>query len=334
VLEIRDVDTADAAQLRGWFDVWRASQRHRPDDLLPTWEASHKPLSTPRPDFDLSLFGVHDDGELVGAGLLNLPMDDNLTVSYADVMAHPDHRRRGVGSAVLAEIERRSRAAGRERVLTEVFVPAGASDDLPGDEAFAVVRGYEVANRESSKAVDVVASEPLWPALEEQAAAALGAYRVVTWRDHCPEEYVESFGVALSRVMSLIPQGELALEDREWTVAQVRAAEERRREIGLATLESAAIAPDGTVVGLTGLRVHVVDPRVAHVSVTMVLPEHRGHRLGLATKLDNHRALRAAFRDCRLVVTSNADVNTHMNAINDAMGYRVLEQLLECQKHL
>ena len=61
----------------------------------------------------------------------------------------------------------------------------------------------------------------------------------------------------------------------------------------------------------------------------MVLPEHRGHRLGLATKLASHRALRAAVPACRLVVTSNADVNTHMNAINEALGYRPLETLLE-----
>ena len=53
-------------------------------------------------------------------------------------------------------------------------------------------------------------------------AAALGDYRVVTWRDTCPDEYVESFGHALSRAMSLIPQGDLDLEDRDWTVERVR----------------------------------------------------------------------------------------------------------------
>jgi hypothetical protein len=66
----------------------------------------------------------------------------------------------------------------------------------------------------------------------------------------------------------------------------------------------------------------------------MVLPEHRGHRLGLATKLATHRAVRAAFPECHLVVTSNAEVNTHMNAINDALGYEVLEDLLEYHRRL
>ena len=66
----------------------------------------------------------------------------------------------------------------------------------------------------------------------------------------------------------------------------------------------------------------------------MVLPEARGHRLGLGMKLATHRAVRAAHPECTAIVTSNADVNTHMNAVNEALGYRVLEQLLEYQKHL
>jgi GNAT superfamily N-acetyltransferase len=334
VLEIRDVDTSDEVQVRRWYDVWRASQPHRPGTLLPSWEAARIPLSTPRTDFEVSLFGAHDGDVVVGAGLLNLPLEDNPTLAYAEVMAHPEHRRRGVGSAVLEEVERRTRAAGRERVLVEVFVPGEEDAERSGDAAFATARGYVVANREGSKAVDLTASEALWPALEAEAAAALGDYRVVGWRDACPEEYVASFGAAVSKAMSLIPQGDLALEDRDWSVDQIRAAEERRLTIGLATFESAAVAPDGTVAGLTGVRVNTRDPVVAHVGITMVLPEHRGHRLGLATKLVNHRALRAAYPECRLVITSNSEVNTHMNAINEAMGYRRLETLLEYHRQI
>jgi GNAT superfamily N-acetyltransferase len=331
MLEIRDVDSGDEGQLRRWYDVWAASQPHRRPDLIPSWEAAGRPLSTTPPGFDLQLFGVFDGATAVGAGLANLPLDDNPTVVYADVMAHPDHRRRGVGSAVLEELERRARAAGRERLLTEVFQ---TPDGDGGGSAFAEARGYVAANREGVKAVDLPASEPRWPDLENQVAAALGDYRIVNWRDRCPDEYVESFGTALSRVMSLIPQGDLDLEDRDWTVERVQEAEQRRVQVGLATFESAAVTPDGTVIGLTGVRVSTHDPRTAHVSVTMVLPEHRGHRLGLATKLASHRALRAAFPECRLVTTSNAEVNAHMNAINEAMGYQVVETLVEYHKRL
>lgn len=334
MLEISDVDVRDAGQLREWYDVWAAAQPHRPAELVPSWESARVPLSTPRDDFDVSLFGLRESGTLVGAALLNLPLEDNPTVAYAEVMTHADHRRRGVGAALLAELESRVRTAGRERVLTEVFVPPGHEEVPTGDQLFAESQGYAVANREGMKAVHLAEAEARWPPLEADVESARGGYRVVTWRDVCPEEYVESFGRAVSRVMSLIPQGDLGLEDREWTVERIRAAEQKRVEIGLATIESAAVAPDGTVVGLTGVRANLADPRVARVGVTMVLPEHRGHRLGLATKLASHRALREHVPDCELVATSNAETNTHMNAINEAMGYRRLETLVEYHKGL
>ena len=288
----------------------------------------------PPTDFEVELIGARDAGTLVGVALLNLPVEDNLTVAYADLVTHAAHRRRGVGTALLDELERRSRAAGRDRLLTEVFVPAGQESTRTGDQMFAEARGYAVANREGMKALRLDQADNRWPELEAEVDAALGDYRVVTWRDACPEEYVESFGHALSRVMSLIPQGDLDLEDREWTVDRVRRAEKHRVDIGMVTVESAAVAQDGTVVGLTGVRANLADPRVARIGVTMVLPEHRGHRLGLATKLASHRALREQVPDCLLVVTSNSEKNAHMNAINEAMGYHQLETLVEYHRRL
>jgi GNAT superfamily N-acetyltransferase len=331
VIEILDVDTSDPVRLRAWYDVWAAAQRHRPEAMVQTWESSRHALATPHPSFAFELFEVRAEGKPAGAGLLNLPQEDNLTVAYFDAMVHPEHRRRGVGTAVVEEVERRAHAAGRSRVLTEVFDQPGGDG---GDLAFAEARGYALANREGVKALDLAASEPAWSALDDEVAAHGGTYRVVTWRDRCPDDLVEGFGAALSRIMSLIPQGELGLEDTDFTVDRVRSLEERRVAIGVATFESAAVSVDGDVAGLTGVRANLHDPRVAHIGVTMVLPGHRGHRLGLAVKLASHRALRAGVPECELVVTSNADVNAHMNAINEALGYRQLETLLEYHRAL
>lgn len=331
--EIVLVDPTDERTLRAWFDTWQAAQAHRPPDLLPSWEAARVPLETPRPDAEIQLVAVREDAALAGAAMLHLPLDDNRTVAYADLMVRPEHRCRGLGSLLLDELETRARAADRDRLLTEVFVAPG---DDPADPhlAFAERRGYSVANREGVKAVDLTGAEPRWAALETEVEAVLGDYRVVTWADVCPDEYVASFGRALSRVMSLIPQGELDLEDREWTVERIREYEQHRIDVGLVTLETVALSADAEVVGLTGLRVSRADPRLARISVTMVLPEHRGHRLGLATKLAGHRALRDQVPGCRLVATSNSEVNTHMNAINEAMGYQLLETLVECHRQL
>jgi GNAT superfamily N-acetyltransferase len=331
VFEIRDVDLDDESQLKRWYDAWAASQAGRPPGMIESWENARVAMPWRHPDFRADLFSVTEGHEVVGAGMVNLPLHDNLTVAYAEISVQPHHRRRGVGAVVLGEVERRAAAAGRERVLTGVFTPLRGTS--PG-VAFAEAHGYTVANREEMKALEVTTAEPRWAALEEQVAAALGDYRILVWRDVVPDEYVEQMCVLLGQFMSLVPQGDLDLEDGEWTVERFRAAEQRRVEIGAALFLAVAAAPDGALVAASEVRLHTRDPRVAHVSITMVLPDHRGHRLGLATKLGTHRALRAAFPECGLVVTSNADANDHMNAINEAMGYRVLENLLEYHRRL
>jgi len=331
VTEIRDVDVTDETRLREWYDAWAAAQAHRPPETYESWENARVALPRPHPDFGVQLFTAHAGVDVVGAAMVNLPLKDNRSVSYAEVGVPPEHRRHGFGSVLLAEVERRSRAAGRDRALFEVYVPPEGDSDGIG---FAEHHGYSVANREGMKGVDLETAPSQWPALETEVEAARGDYRIAAWRDACPEDLIEGFGAALSRVMSLIPQGDLDLEDADFTVERLRSHERRRRDIGVVTFEAAAVAPDGTVAGLSGVRVNRHDPRVAHVAVTMVLPEHRGHRLGMATKLATHRALREQVPACRLVVTSNSDLNTHMNAINDALGYRRLETLLEYHRTL
>jgi len=67
---------------------------------------------------------------------------------------------------------------------------------------------------------------------------------------------------------------------------------------------------------------------------TLVLPGHRGHRLGLAVKLANQMAVREQFPECRYMFTSNAGVNAPMNAVNDTLGFRDNERELEMQLRL
>ena len=58
------------------------------------------------------------------------------------------------------------------------------------------------------------------------------------------------------------------------------------------------------------------------------------YRLGLALKVTTHDLVRAAYPALLTVDTSNAEINTHMNAVNETLGYRPIETLLELQKVL
>jgi len=65
---------------------------------------------------------------------------------------------------------------------------------------------------------------------------------------------------------------------------------------------------------------------------TLVSPAHRGHRLGLAIKVANLRLLQRTHPQITTVVTYNADVNAHMVAVNERLGYRWLGRALALQR--
>lgn len=330
-MEIRDIDTADEPTLHRWWEVCHHAQSDRPVDYFATWDVARVGLRTPHPDFRVELFAGYDDERMVGAGLINLPMTDNLHMAYLDVFVDWPARRRGVGTLLLEEAERRARAAARGTTLVDVFaVPGGTS----AGTAFAESRGYTVGSHETAKAIRLEESQSRWTPLEEEARAALGGYRVLQWENAVPDQYAESFCKMLGVFIGMVPTGALELEDGEWTVERLRAGERRSSMTGQHKFLAAATAPDGTLVGCTDVRLSMTHTTVAYVGLTMVMPDHRGHRLGLAMKLATHRALRAAYPECELVITSNADVNARMNDINEAMGYGVIEQLLEYQRHL
>ncbi|HEY0700616.1 MAG TPA: GNAT family N-acetyltransferase, partial [Micromonospora sp.] len=58
---------------------------------------------------------------------------------------------------------------------------------------------------------------------------------------------------------------------------------------------------------------------------------HRGHRLGLATKVANLRQAMAAEPAWRRMDTWNAAVNEYMLAINTALGFRPLDRWISWQ---
>ncbi len=157
--EIRVVDPRDEPALRAWWEVGEAATAERPIDAWTVWEVSRRALPVPRTDGRLVLLSALDGDVTVGAGMLFLFRHDNTHLGEAEVYVHPEHRRRGVGSALLAELERVARADGRTVLIGSAFAPVGS--ESPGS-LFAAAAGYPVASSEQSKTLDLKEAPAGW----------------------------------------------------------------------------------------------------------------------------------------------------------------------------
>lgn len=329
VVDIEQLNPRNEAALRAWWEVGHAATAHRPGKPWPLWEQSRVALPADNPERGVTLLGAIDGREMVGAGLLTRPLQDNLHTAMVFAFVRPDRTREGIGRRLAEELEVVAAGDGRTTLQSEAFLPPGGSGT--GPEAFASALGYAVASRESIKELAV----PDYLARRDGLGVEVpDGYRVITFDTVCPEEHLASFGDLLGMLMAEVPLGELDLEDSTWTPERLRAAERRQREVGRHVLTSMALAPDGTVAGVSDVRVDDTDPEHAQVGITLVDPAHRGRRLGLVLKRASHDLALDAHPALRVVDTSNAEVNTWMNAVNEALGYRTIETLLELQKRL
>jgi GNAT superfamily N-acetyltransferase len=330
-IEIREVDPADEAQLHDWWSSGHAAMSRRPVDLWPDWEISRRSLPQVDPDNLVVLLGAYADDAMVGSSLVVVPLKDNTHLGVLEVYVPPPHRHRGVGTALLDHAERLVAAEGRTTLLADVRVPLEDDND---DSRWAESRGYAVANVDGVKVVDLQATADRLPALEAHAAERLADYRLAWWTDPAPEEHLASLAAAMSRFIEEIPLGDLDLEPEAWTPERLRGREARRAAQDRDQLTVVALEPSGEVAGYTNLTFAPHAPRKADIGDTLVLPGHRGHRLGLAMKVLLHQQLRALHPGAELIATGNATVNRWMNDVNEQLGYQLVDRCLELQKVL
>jgi GNAT superfamily N-acetyltransferase len=276
------------------------------------------------------------DGAVVCSGAIRLPQLDNLASAALAVDTEPALRRRGYGAAMLAHLEQCAVAEGRTLLDAETFYPGDAPADGAGyDNAdFLTHRGYVFGLGDVHRRLELPAEPALLDRLAGEAAPHHAAYQVRTWRGRVPDELVESFATINASLMTEAPAGEVEREPEVADVAVLREEEALREQQGRVPYVAVAVDRDGTVVAFTTVMTTVHEPGRGYQWGTVVDRAHRGHRLGIAVKVANLRALQQHDPPVRELFTYNAEVNTHMVAINEALGFVAVERLGEFQKRI
>ncbi len=339
-MEVRLVDPSDENELAEWTAVLRASDEDLWPDLtgftLPDIRAFAQHRSQSK-RFDLLAARAEPSGPILGVAMMELPLRDNTRSAEVTVAVHPAQRRRGVGTAIVEAMTEHGRADGRLVLNSIVDVPLNASADDRASFAFAPTVGFEPMLSGNIRHLPVPMDVARMAELRTEVARArdADAYRVLTFEAPWPAEYLED-QCALFQCMSTDePHGDEGHEEEIWDADRVQENDALRVARGARFLIAVAqhIA-SGRLVACTELAIGAESPGQAWQMLTVVEPEHRGHRLGLAIKLANLELLASGAPDVRLIVTGNASVNAPMIAVNDMMGFEIASEGKFWQKDL
>ena len=318
------VDAADAADFASCLFIMNQNEaeayghdelRLEPDEVLPWWQDSANPHR---------LFGVRVDGSLIGCGTYEyLTADADSCWSRVNVLAA--HRGQGIGTALFSHIEEIARSDRRRKIVTYF-----ASPDAPGDRIeaptgfgsvpagnpevrFAVGCGFRLEQVERGSRLTL----PVSVAVEPPAS-----YRLHYWINNTPTEWLEQMALLHTRMSTDAPTA--GLEEPEDVMTVERLLE---LEAGIArnprSYLNAAVehVPTGVLAGFTVLSVPVESHRSVTQYATLVLTEHRGHRLGMLLKVANLDHLQRVRPGHPSVITFNAEENRFMIDVNEAVGF-------------
>ena len=211
---------------------------------------------------------------------IDLPTRDNRQLFWLRLVVHPGHRRRGHGSAVMAEVLRMAEQAGR----SILWVEAVEDDSGPGSSASGSV---------SATPATMPGGGNGWPTSTSDGAPAVGRGRDRRGRlpagavaSPVPEPTLQEM-IEVTAAINDAPMGQLTFEDEVFDLQRMRDVEAAREGRGDQSYRMIARHREtGEIGGHTNVVISPHRRELGFQADTAVARSHRGHRLGLLVKID------------------------------------------------
>lgn len=289
------------------------------------------------------LFVVRVGGRIVARSIYETQAESADTVAWFTIQVLPEFRRRGIGAAMLEHLE--AIAAAEGRTVLQGYGPSSAVDPagpegerMPSPTGFGSVplagpevtflraHGYELQQVERASRLELpVPAEVLAHHLAAAQAAAGPDYALHSYIDRTPDHWKADLAALITRMSTDAPSAGLVAEEDPWTVERLDAEELAQstspREYIVSVVEH---LPSGHLVAFTSISASADPERPADQEDTLVLREHRGHRLGMLLKVANLAVLQERHPRCPAIMTFNAEENRPMLDVNEAVGFRAV----------
>ena len=183
--------------------------------------------------------------------------------------------------------------------------------------------GYRLEQVERGSRLPLPVDAAVLEAMQEEAGETAGdEYRIHTWVDATPPEWREDIAHLLTRMSTDAPSAGLEESEDPWTVERLLADEALEEDSPTVRLVAAVEhVPSGRLAGFTELVLPENLARPVGQEDTIVVREHRGHRLGMLLKIANIAHLQRVRPGHPRIVTYNAEENRHMLDVNEASGF-------------
>lgn len=327
-MTITQLDPADSVAMGRWYDLMVAVTRYDlPDFPTPSRPEHTARFEHPWPTLTEEALLAWDGDRVVGAASYLLPQTANVSMVYLELIVHPQHRRRGIGTRLLEEVYAAARRHHRSLIEIETVraLPGGVARDEAG-YSYLTNRAHQPGATSIRSRCQIAGHPGGDEATLAEAWTHADGYSLVQWRDAAPEEIIEDVAALQSRLMLDAPTGDLAVEHESYDSDRVRGQEATELGRGHHSYSTAARHDaTGQIVARTKLSFEANDDTHARQRVTIVEPAHRGRRLGLIVKSANHAYIRAHEPALRVIDAWNAEENTHMRAVNAMLGFQPVD---------
>jgi GNAT superfamily N-acetyltransferase len=337
------IDHPDRADFLATADVRNASEAEgygtdelsvTGAELLPVWlDRDYEPKQ---------LFAVRVDGRIVARAIFETRPEAEGQMAWIDVQVHPQFRRRGIGTALadhleaLAVEDHRSKlvahAASRATTGPRLESPTGFGSvpsgfgSVPSGNAevrFLLRRGFRLEQVEHASRLELPVPDGVIDGLVEHSRRTAGAdYILHRWIGRTPDRWLDDMALLFTRMSTDAPSAGVEEPEDVWT-RQRLLDYENRAEASTKTSVVSVVEhlPTGRLAGLTELGVPAEFQRSVSQNDTIVLTEHRGHRLGMLLKAANIRHLQSVAPGHPSIITFNAEENRHMLDVNEIVGF-------------
>ncbi len=336
-MDIRALDDAALADDAVMRDYWEVSQRgelfgreHAPHWGFEEFLGAFRSVDSGERQ---ELFAAYDGDRMVGNAVLWSPLLDNTDKAWFNLTVDVPDRRRGIGRALAERLEQTAKDHGRTLVMADAKLPFD-DRETHAYRRFAEACGYELSNYEVVRHLALPVSDGLVQEWIDEAAPQHAGYQIETFVNDVPDDLVESLCVLLGQLAVDAPTGAVDFEEEVMTPERFAESTVTVKAMGRVRYETLALTPDRLVVAQSTLSVPVSGSTHVYQWGTFVHRQHRGHKLGLATKAVNLRAVQAYRSDLTLITTQNAETNDFMVSINERMGFRPVEVAAEFVKYL